>query len=170
GFLRIRHAKNPLDNTSVHPESYAIVEQMAKSQKIDVATLITEPSIQKRLDLNNFKTEKVGLPTLQDILKELEKPGLDPRGKAMPIQFDKSIQTIDDLEVGKVLNGVINNLTKFGAFVDLGIKSSGLIHISQITNKFIKDPAEVLQLNQEVRVKVLEVDKQRKRISLTLKF
>jgi len=170
GFLRIRDAKNPLDNTAVHPERYKLVDQIAKQQKLKIIDLITKPEARKNINLQIFISNDIGLPTLKDILKELEKPGLDPRGHAKAVSFDKNISKIEDLEPGKVLTGIVNNLTKFGAFVDIGIKESGLIHISQITNKFIKDPAEVLRLNQEVQVKVTDVDVARKRISLTMKF
>jgi uncharacterized protein len=170
GFLRIRDAKNPLDNTAVHPERYKLVDQIAKQQKLKTIDLITKPEARKNINLQAFISSDIGLPTLKDILKELEKPGLDPRGHAKAVSFDKNISTIEDLEPGKVLTGVVNNLTKFGAFVDIGIKESGLVHISQITNKFIKDPAEVLRLNQEVQVKITDVDVARKRISLTMKF
>ncbi|MFT6320175.1 MAG: hypothetical protein ACJAT4_001097, partial [Granulosicoccus sp.] len=169
GFLRIREAKNPLDNTAVHPESYSVVKQMAKDLNCSVEELIKTESLRKQIDLNIYVTENIGLPTLTDILKELEKPGLDPRGSAKAVEFSNTIKTIDDVHPGMILTGVINNITNFGAFVDIGIKQGGLIHISEIANRFIKNPAEVVSLNQEVQVKVLEVDLQRGRIQLSMK-
>ncbi len=168
GFLRIREAKNPLDNTAVHPETYHIVQQMAKDLNTSVKELIENASLRKQINLQNYITDIVGLPTLKDILAELEKPGLDPRGKAKSFEF-ANISSIDDLHEGMVLPGIINNITNFGAFVDIGIKESGLVHISQISNTFIKSPAEVVSLQQEVQVKVLEIDKARKRVSLSMK-
>lgn len=169
GFLRIREAKNPLDNTAVHPESYSVVKQMAKDLNCSVEELIKTESLRKQIDLKKYVTENIGLPTLTDIVKELEKPGLDPRGKAKSVEFSKTIKMIDDVHPGMILTGVINNITNFGAFVDIGIKQGGLIHISEIANRFIKNPAEVVSLNQEVQVKVLEVDLQRGRIQLSMK-
>ncbi len=169
GFLRIREAKNPLDNTAVHPESYSVVKQMAKDLNCSVEELIKNESLRKQIDLKKYVTENIGLPTLTDILKELEKPGLDPRGSAKAVEFSKTIKTIEDVHPGMILTGVINNITNFGAFVDIGIKQGGLIHISEIANRFIKNPAEVVSLNQEVQVKVLEVDLQRGRIQLSMK-
>ncbi len=169
GFLRIREAKNPLDNTAVHPESYSVVKTMAKDLNCSVEELIKSESHRKQIDLKKYVTESIGLPTLTDIVKELEKPGLDPRGSAKAVEFSKTIKTIDDVHPGMILTGVINNITNFGAFVDIGIKQGGLIHISEIANRFIKNPAEVVSLNQEVKVKVLEVDLQRGRIQLSMK-
>lgn len=169
GFLRIRDAVNPLDNTAVHPESYHIVQQMADDLNCTIEMLITDRALRKSIDLKKYVTDTIGMPTLKDIMQELEKPGLDPRGSAKPIEFDKSIKTIDDLHSGMVLPGIVNNITNFGAFVDIGIKESGLVHISQMADRFIKDPAEVVSLNQEVMVRVVEVDLQRKRIQLSMK-
>ena len=169
GFLRIKDAKNPLDNTAVHPESYAVVKQMAKDLNASVADLIKDESLRKKIDLRKYVTEKIGLPTLTDILKEIEKPGLDPRGSAKSFEFAKNIQTIEDLSVGMVVPGIINNITNFGAFVDIGIKQGGLVHISELANKFVKNPSEVVTLNQQVKVKVLEVDIQRGRVQLSMK-
>mgnify|MGYP000471382698 FL=1 len=169
GFLRIRDAKNPLDNTAVHPESYSVVKQMAKDLNCSVEELIKSESLRKQIDLIKYVTENIGLPTLTDIFKELEKPGLDPRGSAKAVEFSKTIKTIDDVNPGMILTGVINNITNFGAFVDIGIKQGGLVHISEIANRFIKNPAEVVSLNQEVKVKVLEVDLKRGRIQLSMK-
>jgi len=168
GFLRIKDAKNPLDNTAVHPESYKVVKQMAKDLNASVEDLIQNESLRKKIDLRKYVTEKIGLPTLTDILKEIEKPGLDPRGDAKSFEFAKNIQTIEDLQVGMVVPGIINNITNFGAFVDIGIKQGGLVHISELANKFVKNPADVVSLNQQVKVKVLEVDIQRGRVQLSM--
>ncbi len=168
GFLRIRDAKNPLDNTAVHPETYPIVKQMASDLNTSVKELVENAALRKQINLQNYITDKVGLPTLKDIIAELEKPGLDPRGEAKAFEF-ANVASIDDLQIGMVLPGIINNITNFGAFVDIGIKESGLVHISQISNTFIKSPAEVVSLQQEVQVKVLEIDKARKRVSLSMK-
>lgn len=168
GFLRIRDGKNPLDNTAVHPESYSIVEQMAKDLGVTVQSLIEDAQVRKSINLNRYTTETVGLPTLKDIMKELEKPGLDPRGEAKAFQF-ANIKTIDDLHEGMVVPGIVNNITNFGAFVDIGIKESGLVHISQLANRFVKNPAEVVSLNQEVEVRVMEIDRKRGRIQLSMK-
>lgn len=169
GFLRIRDAKNPLDNTSVHPESYHIVEQMAKDLHCTVKDLIINPFIRKHIDLQKYVTKTVGIPTLKDIIKELDKPGLDPRGKAKSFSFTPGIQTINDLHEGMIVNGIITNITNFGAFTDIGIKENGLIHLSQMANRFIKNPNEVLKLNQTVEARVMSVDIKRKRIQLSLK-
>ncbi|MDA9773730.1 RNA-binding transcriptional accessory protein [Saprospiraceae bacterium] len=170
GFLRVKEGVNPLDNTGVHPESYKIVAKMAKSQGVAVEELISNEELIKNIQLSDFITEKVGMPTLKDIVQELRKPGIDPRGAAEVFHFTEGINTIGDLRVGNKVKGVVNNLTKFGAFVDIGIKESALIHISQITNKFIKDPSEVLSLGQEIEGLIMDLDVPRKRISLTLKF
>lgn len=169
GFLRIRNASNPLDNTAVHPESYHIVQKMADDLDCTIEMLIRDRELRKSVDLKKYVTGTIGMPTLKDIMQELEKPGLDPRGSAKPIEFDKSIKTIEDLHSGMILPGIVNNITNFGAFVDIGIKESGLVHVSQMADRFIKDPAEVVSLNQEVTVRVVEVDLQRKRIQLSMK-
>lgn len=169
GFLRVRNAKNPLDNTAVHPESYGIVAQMAKDLACTVEDLIANAELRKRIELRRYATDTVGLPTLQDILKELAKPGLDPRGEAKTFSFAENVKTIDDLYPGMVLPGIVNNITNFGAFVDIGLKESGLVHVSQIANKFVKNPADVLTLHQEVMVKVLDIDRARGRVQLTMK-
>lgn len=169
GFLRIRNAGNPLDNTAVHPESYHIVQRMADDLDCTIEMLIRDRELRKSVDLKKYVTDTIGMPTLKDIMQELEKPGLDPRGSAKPIEFDKSIKTIEDLHSGMILPGIVNNITNFGAFVDIGIKESGLVHISQMADRYIKDPAEVVSLNQEVTVRVVEVDLQRKRIQLSMK-
>ena len=169
GFLRIKDAKNPLDNTAVHPESYPIVEQMAKDLNCSVKELISDKNLQKQLNLSAYTTDKIGLPTLKDIVKELDKPGLDPRGKAKSFDFAQNIKTINDLSEGMVLPGLITNITNFGAFVDIGVKQDGLVHVSQIANKFVKNPADEVKLQQQVKVKVLEVDISRNRILLSMK-
>lgn len=170
GFLRIKNGDNPLDASAVHPESYTLVKQMAKQSNCAVNDLIGNKTLTETLNLQNFVNEKVGLPTLNDIVKELNKPGLDPRGAAKTIAFDDTIKSIADLKTEMVLNGKITNLTKFGAFVDIGIKENGLIHKSQIVDRFISDPAEVLKLDQAVKVKVLDIDIERKRVQLSMKF
>lgn len=169
GFLRIPGGTNPLDNTAVHPESYPIVKAMAKDAGVDIDNLVKRPDLVKALDLNRYVTDTVGMPTLNDIVTELEKPGRDPRTRAKTFSFDESISSIDDLLPGMELPGIVNNITDFGAFVDLGVHESGLLHLSQISDKFIKHPSEALTLYQHVRVKVIEVDKRRKRISLSMK-
>lgn len=168
GFLRIREGKHPLDNTAVHPEAYPIVEQMARDLGCTVQDLIDQPKLRKQIDLRRYTSDTAGLPTLNDIMKELEKPGLDPRGTAKTFEF-ANIHSIDDLEAGMIVPGIVNNITNFGAFVDIGIKESGLVHISQLANKFVKNPADVVSLNQEVRVKVMEVDLKRGRVQLSMK-
>lgn len=169
GFLRVRNARNPLDNTAVHPESYGIVQQMAKDLQCRVEDLIADASLRKKIELKRYVNEQVGLPTLQDIVKELAKPGLDPRGEAKSFSFAEHVKTIDDLYPGMVLPGIINNITNFGVFVDIGVKESGLVHVSQIANKFVKNPADVVSLQQEVMVKILDIDRARNRIQLTMK-
>jgi len=169
GFLRIRNAKNPLDNSAVHPESYAIVEKIAKDHKSKIEDLLSSKELRSKVALEKYVTEKVGLPTLNDIMKELEKPGRDPRDQIKVFSFDESLSSIDDLQVGMTVPGIVNNVTNFGAFVDIGIKENGLIHISNICDRFISSPAEVLSLHQHVMVKVLEIDMQRKRIQLSMK-
>jgi len=169
GFLRIPNAKNPLDNSAVHPESYAVVNKMAKDVNESVENVIKNAAIRQQIDIKKYVTETVGLPTLQDILKELAKPGLDPRGEAEVFAFEETVRDINDLKPGMQLPGIVTNLAKFGAFVDIGIKENGLVHISQITNRFIKDPAEILKLGQKVMVRIVKVDVARKRVQLTMK-
>ena len=169
GFLRIRDADHPLDNTAVHPERYALVEQMAKDLGHGVADLIKDPKLRQQIDLKRYVQGDVGLPTLQDILKELEKPGLDPRGAAQPFEFG-NVRSIDDLSVGMVLPGIVTNITNFGAFIDIGIKDSGLVHVSEMADKFVKNPAEIVSLNQQVTVRVVEVDAKRKRVALSMRM
>ena len=169
GFLRIPNAKNPLDNTAVHPESYHIVEKMAKDLGCTVAELIANKELRGRIDLKQYITSTVGLPTLNDIMQELDKPGRDPRETAKVFEFDRSIRTLDDLREGMILPGIVGNITNFGAFVDLGIKENGLIHLSQMADRYISDSSEVVSIHQHITVKVLSIDKERKRIQLTLK-
>ena len=169
GFLRIPNARNPLDNSAVHPERYALVEVMAKEQQCTVSNLIGNHERLKRISLQQFVTSEVGLPTLHDILKELEKPGLDPREQLEEFRFDERVHTVEDLIVGMELPGIVTNITNFGAFVDIGVHQDGLVHISQMADKFIKDPNEVVKLHQHVRVRVIEVDLRRKRIALSMR-
>lgn len=169
GFLKVTNAKNPLDNSTVHPESYYIVEQMAKDKGCKVADLIGNKELLKTIALQQYITSEVGLPTLTDIIKELEKPGVDPREQLEEFEFDAHVHTIDDLIVGMELPGIVTNITNFGAFVDLGVHQDGLIHISQLADKFVSDPNSVVHLQQHVRVKIIEVDLRRKRIGLSMK-
>jgi len=169
GFLRIPNSDNPLDNSAVHPESYGIVKQMAKDLKCTVADLIADKEVRKKIDLNKYVSDEVGLPTLKDILDELEKPGRDPRTIIKVFQFKEGIYKVEQLEVGMELPGIVTNITNFGAFVDVGVKQDGLVHISQLANRFVSNPADVVQLHQHVNVKVTEVDVARKRIQLSMK-
>lgn len=168
GFLRIRDAKNPLDNSAVHPESYEIVENMAKDKGVSIQELIGNKAVLQTINLKTYYTASVGLPTLQDIIKELEKPGLDIREQAKMFSFNQNIKTISDLHSGQLLPGIVNNITNFGCFVDVGIKESGLIHVSNLSDSFVKDVNEHVHLHQQIIVKVLEVDVARKRIQLQL--
>lgn len=168
GFLRIKNGKNPLDDSAVHPESYLLVDKMAKDLKTKVADLIGNKELLKTIKLQNYISETIGLPTLQDILKELEKPGLDPRATAKVFSFDQNIKSIADLRTGQLLPGIVNNITNFGCFVDVGIKESGLIHVSNLSDTFVKDVNAIVNLQQQIIVKVLEVDVVRKRIQLAL--
>jgi len=169
GFLRIRESENPLDASAVHPESYPVVEKMAQKAGCSVAELISNEERRKQIRLEDFITDKVGMPTLTDIMAELSKPGRDPRQKFELFEFDKNVNSMDDLRPGMILDGLVTNITAFGAFVDIGVHQDGLIHVSQMADRYIKDPNTIVKLNQKVRVKVLEVDKERKRIQLTLK-
>lgn len=169
GFLRIKDSSNPLDASAVHPESYVIVEKMAKDLSCTVNDLIQNKELRSQIKPQNYITEKFGLPTINDILKELEKPGRDPREKFEMFEFDQNVHSMDDLIPGMELPGIVTNITKFGAFVDIGVHQDGLVHISQIADRFIADPSEVLKLNQKVKVRVLEVDKARKRINLSMR-
>ena len=169
GFLRIPGAKNPLDGSAVHPESYPIVEQMAKDCECQVVDLMKDADERKKIDIKRYVSPTVGLPTLRDIMKELEKPGRDPREKIETFEFDPRVKTPDDLVAGMEMPGIVTNITNFGAFVDIGVHQDGLVHISQLADRYVKDPNDVVKLHQHVRVKVLEVDKRRHRISLTMK-
>ena len=170
GFLRIPDAKNPLDNSAVHPESYPIVEQMAKDMGCTVKDLIEQKELREQLDIKKYVTAEVGLPTLTDIMKELEKPGRDPREQLEAFEFDSRVQTVDDLEEGMILPGIVTNITNFGAFVDIGVHQDGLVHISQMANRRIAHPTDVVKLHQHVTVKVIEIDHRRNRISLSMKM
>ncbi len=169
GFLRVTNSNNPLDNSAVHPESYGIVEKMAKDLKCNVSDLMNNATLREKIDLQRYVTDKVGMPTLQDILRELEKPSRDPREQKEEWHFDESVHTIDDLQIGMVLPGIVTNIANFGAFVDIGVHKDGLVHISEMANRRINNPAEVLALHQHVMVKVIDIDKQRSRIQLSLK-
>ena len=169
GFLRIPGADNPLDNSAVHPESYAIVEKMAKDMKCTVADLIKDKELRAKIDIKKYVTDTVGLPTLNDIMKELDKPGRDPRQQIQVFEFDKDVKTLDDLREGMELPGIVTNITNFGCFVDIGIKENGLVHISQLADKFVSDPTSVVSIHQHVRVRVLGIDHERKRVQLTMK-
>lgn len=168
GFLRIRDSKNPLDQSAVHPESYKLVKEMCKRLNCSIEQLIDDPKLRKKLDLREFITDEFGMPTLKDIMDELSKPGLDPRQKFEFFEFAEGVKDIKDLAVGMKLPGIITNITNFGAFVDIGVHQDGLVHVSKLANQFVKDPNEVVKLNQKVEVKVMEVDVDRKRIQLSM--
>ena len=169
GFLRIPNAKNPLDNSAVHPESYHVVEQMAQDCGCSVSDLINNKSTRDGIDIMHYVTAEVGLPTLTDIMKELEKPGRDPREQIEAFEFDNSVQTIDDLHEGMLLPGIVTNITNFGAFVDIGVHQDGLVHVSQLADRYVTDPTQVVHLHQHVRVRVIGIDQRRQRISLSMK-
>ena len=169
GFLRITGAENPLDNSAVHPESYGIVEKMASDLNCTVTEMMSSSELQKKIELEKYISGQVGLPTLQDIKQELAKPGRDPRRAIKVFEFADGIFKIEDLQIGMVLPGIVTNITKFGAFVDVGVKQDGLIHLSQMADRFISDPNEIVTLHQHVKVKVIEIDIPRKRIQLSLK-
>lgn len=170
GFLRIQGGKNPLDNSAVHPESYPVVEQMAADLQCTVEELVKNKELKKKLDLRKYVSDKVGIPTLQDIMEELDKPGRDPRQTIQVFSFDPTIKTIEDLREGQVLPGIVTNITNFGCFVDVGVKENGLVHISELADRFVSDPTEVVSIHQHVTVKVLSVDMGRKRIQLSMKL
>ena len=169
GFLRIPQARNPLDNSAVHPESYGIVEQMAKDQHCTVIDLINDKEKRDAIDIRHYVTTETGLPTLTDIMRELEKPGRDPREQIEEFEFDPNIQTVEDLQEGMELPGIVTNITNFGAFVDIGVHQDGLVHISQLSDKYVSDPTKVVRLHQHVRVRVIGIDLRRNRISLSMK-
>lgn len=169
GFLRILEAKNPLDNSAVHPETYPVVEQMAKDLKCTVKDLMNQPDLRKRIVLKDYVTPKIGLLTLQDIMKELEKPSRDPREQLIAFEFDPNVKKVEDLYEGMVLPGIVTNITAFGCFVDVGVKQDGLVHISQLANQYVSDPNQVVKLQQHVKVRVMEVDIVRKRVALSMK-
>ena len=168
GFLRIPGSKNPLDNSAVHPESYTVVEHIAKDMKCSVEDLIKNKELRSKIDIKKYVSDKVGLPTLTDIMAELEKPGRDPRQAIQVFEFDKNVKTIDDLKEGMTLPGIVTNITNFGCFVDVGIKENGLVHVSQLCRQFVSDPTTVVSIHQHVQVKVVSIDRERKRIGLTM--
>ena len=169
GFLRIRGGVNPLDNSAVHPERYPLVEKMADDLGCSVSDMLTDPAVRAKIDLRRYVSDEVGLPTLNDIMDELSKPGRDPRGRIKLFEFSEDVHSLEDLKPGMILPGIVTNITRFGAFVDVGVKQDGLVHVSQLADKYITDPGEVVKLHQHVRVRVLEVDRQRSRIQLTMK-
>lgn len=169
GFLRIPQAKNPLDNSAVHPESYTVVEHIAKDMNCTVDELIKYKELRTRIDIKKYVTPTVGLPTLTDIMQELDKPGRDPRQQIKVFEFDKNVKTMDDLAEGMELPGIVTNITNFGCFVDIGIKENGLVHVSQLADKFISDPTTIVSIHQHVRVKIMSIDRERRRIQLTMK-
>lgn len=168
GFLRIPGVKNPLDNSAVHPESYAVVEHIAKDMKCSVEDLMKDKNLRSKIDITKYVNDKVGLPTLTDILTELEKPGRDPRQQIRMFEFDRSVKNIDDLKPGMTLPGIVTNITNFGCFVDVGIKENGLVHVSQLAREYVSDPATVVSIHQHVQVKVIGIDRERKRIQLSM--
>lgn len=169
GFLRIQGGENPLDNSAVHPERYAIVRQMAKDLNCSIEDLIRDKGLKQQLDLKKYMSQSVGMPTLQDIMKELDKPGRDPRNKIEEFSFNQDIHTLEDVQEGMVLPGIVTNITNFGCFVDIGIKENGLVHISEMSDHFINNPAEVVSIHQHIQVRILQVDKKNKRIQLSMK-
>jgi uncharacterized protein len=169
GFLRISDGDNPLDNSAVHPERYDLVQRMAKDCKMPLNSMIGNTGIRNNIDLQHYVNDEIGLPTLEDILQELEKPGRDPRKQAKMLQFDPNIRKPEDLQIGMVLPGIVTNITAFGAFVDVGVKQDGLVHVSVMCDQFVSDPMQVVKLHQHVRVKVQDVDLVRKRIALSMK-
>jgi uncharacterized protein len=168
GFLRVRDAKNPLDNSAVHPEAYPVVEKMAKDSSVSVEELIGNKNIRSGIEIQKYISDAIGLPTLQDIMAELEKPGRDPRAQLEEFSF-ANVHSIEDLSIGMIVPGIVTNITAFGCFVDIGVHQDGLIHISQLANKFIQNPNEIVSLNQKISVKIIELDVKRKRISLSSK-
>jgi uncharacterized protein len=169
GFLRIEGAEHPLDNSAVHPERYRVVEKMAADLGVDLRQLVGNEAMVSSIDLKRYAEGDLGLPTLQDIRNELIKPGRDPRQQIEVFEFDQGVQTVEDLKPGMELPGIVTNITRFGAFVDVGVKQDGLVHISQLADRFVRDPNDVVKIHQHVRVRVLEVDLQRSRIQLSMK-
>jgi uncharacterized protein len=169
GFLRVSGGKQPLDNSAVHPESYPIVEQMAKDLHCSVEELLQNKELRSKIDVKKYVTEKVGLPTLNDIIQELDKPGRDPRQQLKAFAFSKDVKELEDVQPGMLLPGIITNITNFGCFVDVGVHTKGLVHISELADHFVKDPADEFQLHQHVQVKVISVDLQRQRLALSMK-
>jgi uncharacterized protein len=170
GFLRIPNAGNPLDNSAVHPESYHVVKKMAEDVGATIETILKEPEVRSKIDIKKYVSGNIGLPTLKDIMEELAKPGRDPRTVIKVFEFDPNVHSMNDLTPGMVLPGIVTNITNFGCFVDIGVHQDGLVHISQLANRYVSDPSEVVKLHQHVKVKVLEVDISRKRIQLSLKL
>jgi uncharacterized protein len=170
GFLRIPDAQNSLDNSAVHPESYYIVESMAKDLNCNVDELIKNADLKKKIQLDKYVNEKTGMPTLKDIMSELDKPGRDPRREIQVFEFDPNVRTMTDLREGQILPGIISNITNFGCFVDIGIKEKGLVHISNLADRYISDPTTVVSIHQQVQVKVLSIDLERKRVQLSMKL
>jgi uncharacterized protein len=169
GFLRIRDGEHPLDSSAVHPESYAVVDAMARDLQCSVADLLRDAELRKRIQLERYQTEQVGLPTLKDIMAELAKPGRDPRQQFEAVQFKEGINKLEDLQLGMKLPGIVTNVTAFGAFVDIGVHQDGLVHVSQLADRFVKNPADVVKVHQQVTVTVTEVDLARKRIALSMR-
>jgi uncharacterized protein len=170
GFLRIPDAKNPLDNSAVHPESYYIVEKMAADLRCSLDELIKNQELKRKIKLNQYVGDKTGMPTLVDIMAELDKPGRDPRQGIKVFEFDPNVRTLDDLREGQILPGIVSNITNFGCFVDIGIKEKGLVHISNMADRYVSDPTTIVSIHQHIQVKVLEIDKERKRIQLSMKI
>jgi uncharacterized protein len=168
GFLRIPGAENPLDNSAVHPERYALVAQMARDLGCSVADLMKNKALRAQIKLERYVNDTVGMPTLNDIMRELDKPGLDPRDTIQTFSFDPNLRTFDDLRIGMIVPGIVSNVTDFGCFIDLGIKEKGLCHISQLSNTYVKDPSTVVSLHQQVAVKVIGIDQPRHRIALSM--
>ncbi len=169
GFLRVANGDNPLDNTAVHPESYSVVEKMAKDSGVSLQEFIADGELRKRVQLSRYVTDKVGMPTLTDIMDALNKRGLDPREQAKVFAFDPNVHEIEDLREGMLLPGLVSNITAFGAFVNIGVHQDGLVHISQLADKYVSSPSDVVKLGQQVMVRVVEVDLKRRRISLSMK-
>ncbi|MDR1783352.1 MAG: helix-hairpin-helix domain-containing protein, partial [Dysgonamonadaceae bacterium] len=170
GFLRIPDADNPLDNSAVHPESYSIVEKMAKDLNCKVIDLIKNKDLRGKIMLANYVSDGIGMPTLTDIMQELDKPGRDPRQGVKVFEFDPNVRTMDDLREGMILPGIISNITNFGCFVDIGLKEKGLVHVSNMADKYVSDPTQIVSLHQHVQVKVINIDTERKRIGLSMRL